>query len=680
MERLGHVFRPLRIGSMELANRIVVPGMDPSFGIDDEGRLTEEFTAFMVERARSRPGMLVSPAMAVHPTGLADPATVHMLLISDQKVLPGLEGLVRAVHRHGVPFGAQLTHCGLGHLPALAVIPSERPPGTEIGPTRAATREDIQEFVHAFALAAERCIAAGFDFIEVHGAHAYLINEFLTPRYNRRTDEYGGPFENRIRFLLEVVREIRTRVGPGAPVGVRLSGDDFIGEDGWQLPELCRLAPILEKEGVDYVNITQGGFSFGTIQVNIAPMYEPQGAFVRFAAAVKKHVSIPVGTVGRIKDPEMADRIIKEGQADFVCMARAHLADPELVEKARRGDLADIRPCLGECLGCIEGIFRHASATCTVNPRVGREHAIPETEGDRSASPRRVLVAGGGAAGLEAARRAAFSGHRVTLCESRGCLGGQLRLAAMMPMRNEMADILPWYERQLHRLRVEVRLNTAIDAGLIDQLRPDVLVVATGSLPEASLGFIEGLGNVERMELMMVDELLEDRRPTGDTVLVVGGDQLGVEVADYLSEQGKAVHVVEAGPHFGRKLATNDRRYLMSRLAARGVKLYKRVEKVDILPGDEVWLLSAGQTAAGDGQTPARADRTPAGAGQRMKLPAIDTIVLAAERRPNVFLAEVAERKGIEVKIVGDAAGVTEREQGTLMAAIATGYDAGRQV
>ncbi len=443
-------------------------------------------------------------------------------------------------------------------------------------------------------------------------------------------------------------------------MGVRLSGDDFIGEDGWRLPELCRLAPILEKEGIDYINVTQGGFSYGTIQINIAPMYEPQGAFVKFAAEVKKHVSIPVGTVGRIKDPVMADRILKDGKADFVCMGRAQIADAELVEKARRGDIADIRPCLAECLGCIEGIFRHATASCAVNPRVGREHAIKEIPGEKSAAPKRVVVAGGGVAGLEAARRAAFSGHKVTLCESRGFLGGQLRLAAMIPMRQEIADILPWYERQLNKLGVDIRLNTAVDGELLDELKPDVLVLATGSLPEASLGFVEGLANIEQIEMVMADELLEERKPTGDTVLVVGGDQIGMEIADYLSEQGKAVHVVESGPHFAKKLAVNDRRYLVARLAAKGVKQYKNVEKVDILPGDEVWVVRSGS--------------------KRRSCREIDTIVLAGERRPNVFLAEVAERKKIEVKIVGDAAGVSEWEQGTIMAAIATGYDAGRQI
>ncbi len=224
----------------------------------------------------------------------------------------------------------------------------------------------------------------GFDFVEIHGAHAYLINEFLTPRYNRRTDEYGGPFENRIRFLLEVVREVRKRVGHKTPVGVRMCGDDFIGEDGWQLSEAL---PTRAHAGEGRGRLHQRerrAVPYGTIQINIAPMYEPQGAFVRFAAEVKKHVSIPVGTVGRIKDPVMADRIVKEGQADFVCMGRAQLADPETGGEGQEGRyLADIRPCLAECLGCIEGIFRHGYSQLRRQPQGGagaRNQGVPGRE------------------------------------------------------------------------------------------------------------------------------------------------------------------------------------------------------------------------------------------------------------------------------------------------------------
>lgn len=661
MEKLRHLFQPLKIGSMQVKNRIVMPAMDPGFGTDDEGRPTEQMAAYLAERARSEPGMIVSGTMPVHPMGAAESRTIKMVHLWEEGVLPGLETLVKAVHRYDVKFGAQINHCGLAHTPSPALSSSDVPIEMNASKScgRAATKEELKELVKCFGVAADRCVRAGFDFVEIHAAHAYLINEFLTPRYNRRTDEYGGPFENRVRFLLEILHEVMNRVGHKVPVGVRMCGDDLIGEDGWRLPEACRLAPMLQSEGAAYINVSQAGASYGTIHMNIPPLYESQGAFAGLATEVKKHVSIPVGTVGRIKDPVQADRIIKEGRADLVCMGRAQLADPEMVEKARRGFLADIRPCLADCLGCIEGILRYGESSCAVNPRVGREYAIEDVPGERSASPKTVLVVGAGCAGLEAARRAAFAGHKVVLCESRGFLGGQLRLAAMIPMRQEIADILPWYERQLNRLGVQVRLNTTVDEAFLENMRPDVLVIATGSLPEVPLGFVDGLANVERIDLMMVDEFLEERRPTGDVVLVVGGDQYGLQAADYLSEQGKAVVVVEGSSRLAAKMALNDARYLLERLKRKGVKRHKNVEKVEILPKDDVWIVRG---------------------GGRERTPGVDTIVLASDRRPNAFLAELAERKGIETKIVGDAGGVGEEGQGTVMAAISSGYDAGRLI
>jgi NADPH-dependent 2,4-dienoyl-CoA reductase/sulfur reductase-like enzyme len=515
------------------------------------------------------------------------------------------------------------------------------------------------EYVRAFATAAERCLSVGFDFVEIHGGHGYLINTFLTPFYNRRTDEYGGSFENRIRFLLEVVRAIRQRVGDELPIGVRLNGDDFIGQGGWNLSELCRLAPILEKETVGYISVSGGASTMGTLHYTVMPLYQDQGVFSNFSEEVKKHVSIPVCVVGRIKDPVRADKMIVEQKADLVAMARAQLADPDMVEKARSGDVADIRLCLADCLGCIEGILRHGEASCTVNPRLGREYLVREVEGEKKGIARRVLVAGAGPAGLEAARRAAFAGHKVTLCESRGWIGGQMRLASQMPKRVEIGDVIPWYERQLNRLGVEVRLNITVDAELLEQIRPDVLVIATGSLPEVPLGFVDGLSHIRDIEVLMIDELVEDGRVTGDNVLVVGGDQIGLQVADYLAERGKTVTVVEKAAHFGEKLANADRRFLTGRLIDKGVKRYKNVEKIDIQATDDVWMICG---------------------GKRERLPGIDTIILANERRPNIFLAELADKIGIEKHIVGDAGGVAGEGQGTIMAAIATGYDVGRRI
>ena len=440
---------------------------------------------------------------------------------------------------------------------------------------------------------------------------------------------------------------------------MRTMGDEGVGEQGWTTAELFRLAPIVEKEGVDYLSLAMGN-EFETIHLVYPSIYEPQGAFVYLAEELKKHVRIPVIAAGRIKNPVMADKIVKDGKADLVVMARAHLADPEIVEKARKGAIADIRPCLADCLGCADQYMKGRDVSCTVNPRVGREYAIKDIEGEKKATAKKVLVAGAGPAGLEAARRAAFAGHKVVLCETRGWIGGQLRLASMMPKREEMGDILPWYERQLNKLGVEIRLNTTVDENLLNAINPDVLVIATGSFPVVPQGFLVGLENVKDIELLMIDELLEDERLTGDTVLILGGgDHMGLQLADYLSERGARVHIADSGTDFGSKMTHMEWPRIWERLSAAGVKHYLEVERVEVLAHDDVQMVSASGT---------------------QRLPDIETIVLAKGRRPNRFIVEVAERRGVEVHIVGDASGVDHEDQGTVQAAIAAGYDAGRRI
>jgi len=671
VEKLKYLFQPLRIGSMEVKNRIVMPAMGMGFGIDEDGCVNPQLTEFYVERARGRPGMMTVGGAAVDPLGLITPQGMEILW--DDKVIPAFQEMVRAVHNYDVKFGIQLLHAGLQSYFEQPVGPSEHSPlpkftysavTTIKTSPRGMSVDEVKGCVKAFGSAAERCVKAGFDFLEVNAGHGYLINQFLTPYFNRRTDEYGGSYHNRIRFLLEVIREIKERVGGGIPVGVRINGDDFLGEGGWTLTDACRLAPILEKEGVNYLNVSAGTYDTG--HISLMSMYREQGAIVYLAEEVKKHVSIPVMAVGRIKNPIMADEIIREGKANLVGMGRAHLADPEIVEKARKGEIADIRLCLGCARGCIDRAARQAKAgeldtaiSCVVNPRVGREYFVKEIQDEKKSTARRVLVAGAGPSGLEAARRAAFAGHRVILCESKGRIGGQLRLAAMMPRRQEMEDIVRWYERQLNKLGVEIRLNTPVSEALLDELRPEVFVLATGSLPEVPLGYITGLDNIKGIELLMVDELIEEERLTGDNVLVVGGDQIGLQVADYLSEQGKTVYVAEKGAYFAEKMAGVEIVDLIERIRKKNVKGYRRVQRVEILLTDEVWVVNH---------------------RGREKLPQIDTIILASDRRPNVFLAEVAERKGIETHIIGDASGVSTGDEGTVFAAIAAGYEVGRQI
>ncbi len=662
MEQLAELFTPIDIGPIKVKNRVVMPAMGVGFGADDNGIPTEQLIAFFVERARSEPGMIVTGASYVHPSGTTHPSfPMREIHLWDDKVIPGLRALTEAVHQYDVKFGAQINHGGMTYLPGTAVCASAIPELTSLGlDIKEATKEQLAEYVQSFGSAARRCIEAGFDFVEIHGGHGYLIETFLTPFYNRRTDEYGGSFENRIRFLMEVVREVKTVAGSQVPVGIRLNGDDFI-PNGWGMDDLCRLAPILESAGIAYLNISCGTSTYGSIAQMIPPMYVEQGARTIFTEEVKKHVSIPVIAVGRIKSPAVANEIIRQGKADMVAMARAHLADPEFLQKARRGELEDIRPCLADCLGCIDNILKYAEATCMVNPRVGREYLIREIRDEKKAEARKVLVVGAGPAGLEAARRAAFAGHHVVLCESRGWIGGQVKLAASMPDRGEIGDIIPWYERQLAKYGVDIRLNTEVDESLLRKIKPDVLVAAAGSLPLVSGGgFVDGLENIESIEPMMADDLLEEEKPTGDTVLIVGGSQIGLQLVDYLFRRGKIVYLVEKQKKFATKMSQADRYYLMERLRNNDrIKLYRNVEKVEILPHDDVWMV----TEKG-----------------REKLPGIETIVFAGERRPNRFLAEIAERMGIETHIIGDASGVAEEGQGTIMAAIAAGYDAGRQI
>jgi len=643
---------------MLVQNRIVMPAMGMGFGFDEEGCTTAQLDGFLAERARNGPGMIVCSGGAVQESGAPDPKEANVLHMWEDRVIPSLARTAKAIRQYDVKAGLQLGHMGLQATRSQVVGPSSVSVlGRPVGVSRAMSRTELGSCIEAFGAAACRCREAGLDFVEIHGAHGYLISEFLTPCFNRRNDEYGGSFENRIRFLVEVVRAMRDRVRSDISIGVRVNGDDFMKEGGWTLADACRLAPILEGEGVAYLSISGG--NYGTFPLIIPPMYERQGSFVYLGEEVRRHVSIPVIVRGRIKDPVMADAIVGEGRADLVAMGRAQIADPDIVGKARRGKVADIRPCLAECRGCSGALFRGGEASCSVNPRIGREHLVKEVKGERRTAVKRVMVAGAGCAGLEAARRSAFAGHEVVLCETRGWVGGQLRLAARIPERREMADILPWYERQLATLGVRVRLNTTVDEHLLSRERPDVLIVAAGSLPAAPVGFVRGFENVANIEVVTADQLLEEDMPVGDSILVIGGDQIGLQVADYLAEMGKQVQVVERGEHFAQKMAVEDRFYLVSRTVAKGVQRYKGVSSVEIQPTDVV-VVATGE--------------------RRMMLSELDTIVLAADRYPNSGLSQIAADHGIEAHIIGDASGTAGEDEGTVLAAIASGYELGRRL
>ncbi|MGE3301554.1 MAG: FAD-dependent oxidoreductase [Hyphomonadaceae bacterium] len=662
---LPELFAPMRVGPFTVPNRLMMAGMSAGTSYDDNGP-TDQMIAYYLERARGEPGMIAIGANPVLPPA---PGARQRIGLYTDAIIPGLRRLVDAVHQHDVKFGIQLWNgggsegTGAGELISPSGLSSNvrvaRGDGTARyrgQPNRALGTDEIPQIVQYFAEGARRVADAGFDFVEIHAGHGYLISNFLTPLFNRRTDKYGGSFENRTRFLLEVVAAVKAAVGDRIAVGLKYNGDDFLGDDGWTLAESCRLAPLAQAAGADYITVTAG--LVGSPHLTIPPLYEPQGCYAFLAEAVKPTVTIPVGTIGRIKDPVMARDIVAEGRADFVCMGRPTIADPEIFGKTRRGELEDIRPCLADCRGCAdEHVVRGNAASCVVNPRMSRELDLIDIEGSAKANPKKVLVVGGGLSGLEAARRAAFSGHKVTLCESRDWLGGQIMLAAMMPGRKEIADMMPWYERQIAKYGVDVRLNTTVDENFVKEFAPDVVVVATGSAPEVPQNMMDAVMKAANIEILMLDEMLEQNLEAGQKVLVVGGNQNGVLAADYLAKQGKQVWIAEAHSHFGAKLAAHDRWYLLNRIAE--VERVKNVHAVEVGGNDDVWLV----TDEG-----------------RQFLDGIDTIVFASDRRADRGVAEIAGKLGIETHLVGDAHDSTSEHSGTIFANIARAYDVARRI
>jgi 2,4-dienoyl-CoA reductase-like NADH-dependent reductase (Old Yellow Enzyme family) len=517
MQHLRNLFSSVQIGTMRVKNRLMMPAMSINFGVDDDGYVTDQLTQYFVARAKGGVGMMLVGGGGVHPTGLELPS---LPALWDDACIPALQKMTQAVRPHDVKFGMQLMHGGRQSYHDQKVAPSPIPaPAVVKGIPKALTLAEITEMVTSFGDAARRCRQAGFDFIEIHAAHGYLINQFYSSNSNQRQDAYGGSFENRIRFLLEVFADIKKKAGKDYPVGLRINGNDYI-KDGWTLAEALKLAVILEAKGAAYLHISGG--VYGSTQLTIPSMYVQHGCFVHLAEAVKKAVSIPVITVGRIKDPQMADRIIKSEQADVVALGRSLIADPNYPNKAKAGTIHRIRPCIGCCLGCIHAVLQLEPGACVVNPDVGREYLLKKDA--KTVIPKQILVLGAGPAGLAAARMAAMRGHAVVVCEEQGFVGGLARLAAMPPGRSEIFDVIQFLQSELERLDVEIRLNFKPTQKVIDALEIQEVILASGSLPE--LPIIKGLFQSD-MHLSTVVDIFQGDALGGDRVIILGGNQPG---------------------------------------------------------------------------------------------------------------------------------------------------------
>ena len=581
---LSHLFSPIRIKDLTIKNRLMMSAMSINFGVDAHCHVTDQLIAYFVARARGGAGMMLVGGGSVHPGGQELPDLPQMY---DDTCIPALQRMVQQVKPYGTAFGVQLMHGGRQSYLPEKVAPSAIPaPAVVKGAVRALEIDEIKDLAGCFGDAARRCREAGFDFIEIHGAHGYLINQFMSPNANIRTDQYGGSFKNRTRFLFEILEDIQAKAGSDFPVGLRINGNDYM-KNGWDLADTLRLAPLLAGAGAAYLHVSAG--VYGSTELTIPSMYTPQGCFVHLAEAVKKAVDIPVITVGRIKDPAHADRIIKTGQADMVALGRSFLADPHYPEKARTGRIDEIRPCVGCCLGCIHAVLAKEPGGCVVNPDVGREYQV--AAGTRSGKKAKILVAGAGAAGLAAARQFALAGHAVLVCEQGPASGGLLGLAAKAPGREELGDILKFFTRELARLNVPVQYDTPLSRQILEKHTPDHVVLATGSLPEMPV--IKGLFTTS-MSLVTNVDLLTGKETAGSRVIVLGGGMAGLVVADFLADQKKTVVVLNRRKSFAEEMSSNDRYYLRERLKKGGVTLYKKVAVQAFTP-DGVQFTSNGE-------------------------------------------------------------------------------------
>jgi mycofactocin system FadH/OYE family oxidoreductase 2 len=575
-----HLLSPLTIGNVTVRNRIMQTAHIKLFAANalDSQRNVD----YQVARARGGAGLLITGNRIVHPTSTTGFPRVAWAF------RPGAVDVNRrmtsAVHEHGAVIFEQLNHFGVNassdsadDLRVLWGPSAVKSPAYGETP-KAMEQEDIREVVEWWGRCAELSREGGFDGTEVHISHSYLLHQFLSPLYNKRDDEYGGSFENRLRFAREVIAEVRRRAGDDWVVGVRISLSDFV-PGGLDVEDAIRAARELERDGqIDYVNVTAAGYH--NIFLAIEPSDAPDGYLVDLTAQLKAGLErLPVFTVGGIKDPRLAEEILASGKADMVAMTRAQIADPDFAGKLSEGREDELVHCIRGNQGCIGRVFKGLPISCTVNPAAGRERLLgPETLAPAS-PPRRWLVAGGGPAGLRAAATLARRGHDVSLLEREARLGGQVNLILATPGRDEFRWVVADLERQLRRLGVEIRLETEATPELVAQLAPDAVVVATGAVPSRT-GFssmaplVERLPGVDGAHVLHGWDVLRGAEPAGPRVVVLDDDggRYAAGVCEVLLDRGAQVELVSrCNALFPATASTLDLPHLYGRLLAKGL-------------------------------------------------------------------------------------------------------------
>lgn len=538
--KFPHLSSPITIGRVTFRNRMFSAPMGGT-DITNDGCIGPKSTAFYELRGKGGAAAVTVSECMVHPK--TDGSHAYHLDTSILNSLAAATYTADAIHRHGAVPSLELSHSGMyagtymtdktkqHEMNQWGACDTVRADGVKV---KALTEDMIQEIVAAYGQTAALAKRAGFGMIMIHGGHGWLLNQFLSPYFNKRTDKYGGSLENRCRLAMEVLQSVREAVGPGFPIEFRMSGSELF-EGGYDLEEGVRIAQQLEPY-IDLLHVSAGTYQRGFGDTHPS-MFKEHGCNVYLAAEIKKHVSIPVATIGALNDPEQMEEIIASGKADVVYMARALLADPFLPRKVMENRDDEIVKCL-RCFTCMAERAATSTRRCTVNPLIGRE-----MEGDEvmpAATKKKVLVAGGGPGGLYAAYTAARRGHQVILCEKEAQLGGILKSEQALPFKHEMYELTGTYEKFARNAGVEIRLNTEVTAEYAEQENADALIIAVGSRP-----IVPPIPGLDGDNVVVVNDYYQQKEKVTDKVVAFGGGLAGCECAIHLGMEGKEVHLVE---------------------------------------------------------------------------------------------------------------------------------------
>lgn len=615
---------PIKIGTMEVRNRFVVPPMGTNFANPD-GSVSKQLINYLAARSKGGYGLIIVEVTAVDPLGKAIPWQPG---IWDDKFVPGWKELVDEVHKYGAKIAVQLHHAGrqtthevIGSQP---VAPSPIPCPVDREIPRELTTEEVYGLIEKFGDAAVRARDAGFDGVEVHGAHGYLIAQFMSAYSNKRIDEFGGDFTSRMKFPVDIVKNIRAKVGNGYPIIFRFSGDERV-PGGRTIDESRIVAEKMEKAGVNALHVSTG--VYGSIPWLIAPSAVPPAYNVYAAEEIKKVVKIPVIAVGRINDPHLAEDILEGGKADLVSLGRESIADPELPNKTAAGMINEISPCIGCMQACVGYLFdpKYLKISCLVNPFTGREE---ELKIEKAAAPKKVIVVGGGPGGLEAAWVAAKKGHKVTVYEKEEVLGGQYRIGAIPPTKQDILKALRYYITMGKKYGVEYKTGIEATEELILEENPDAVILATGGVP-----LMPNIKGIDNPKFVKAIDVLEGKKEVGMNVLVVGGGMVGVETADFLGEHLHKVTIVEMLPEIAKDEQDAVKYFLLKRLNEYGVKTITGATVKE--------FIDDGVICEKD--------------GKEEKIAGFDTVILAMGAKAYNPLEEKIKDKVPELYVIGDA-------------------------